>query len=144
MRDTATSRERGPAPTAKSAAPSRSSVVRHVRGAALWASLGFVCGAVFWHAVGFWNFMSDLMFDRAEATVAHATAPDMNMATDPIETGSLPVIYRVDPASCVSLELDRLTNRTAARPCPPEGLALRLNAEDSRGDIAVLADNVER
>ena len=44
-----------------------------------------------------------------------------------IETGSLPSIHRVDPASCTSLELDRVAaNRTVVRPCPSDGLALRL------------------
>ncbi|MFA5902195.1 MAG: hypothetical protein WC829_24135 [Hyphomicrobium sp.] len=113
-----------------------------MRGAALWASLGFVCGAVFWHAVGFWTFMSELMFDRAEATVA--ATYDTSTQPDQIDTGSLPLIYRVDPASCVSLELDRNSNRTAARPCPPDGLALRLNSGEARGDLAILADNRTR
>ena len=58
-----------------------------------------------------------------------------------IETGSLPSIHRVDPASCTSLELDRVAaNRTVVRPCPSDGLALRLDTGTDREDLAVLAD----
>jgi hypothetical protein len=111
-----------------------------VRGAALWTTIGFVCGAIFWHAVGFWTFMSDMMFNGDAAAASHQA----ELSSDPIETGSLPTIYRIDPASCTSLELDRLSNRIEVRPCPNEGLALRLESETTRGDMAVIADNSPR
>ena len=37
---------------------------------------------------------------------------------DPIETGSLPTVYRVDPASCTSLELDRAIQPDGRAPLP--------------------------
>src|SRR6476620_2361275 len=95
---------------------------RHIRGAALWTTVGFVAGAVFWHAVGFWTFMSQIVFD-GENTAPQAIAAQAPVIDDAIETGSLPTILRVDPARCISLELNRRSNETAARPCPPDGLA---------------------
>lgn len=111
---------------------------RPVRGAALFTTVGFIGGAIFWHTVGFWTFMSELMFNSDTAT-AHQQAV---VSTDPIETGSLPTVYTVDPSSCTSLELDRASNQTSLRPCPANGLALRLESDGSRGDLAVLADNI--
>lgn len=116
-------------------APAFSQTRRHVRGAALWATVGFVLGAVFWHAIGFWTFMSQLTFDRSE-TVAAQSAP---AGDEIIETGSLPTIVRIDPASCTSLELDRTSNRTAERPCPHDGLALRHETGAERGNLARMA-----
>ena len=111
-------------------------VRRPARGAALWATIGFVSGAVFWHAVGFWTFMSELVLNGREASASQ----DLPLAGADIETGSLPRIYHVNPQNCVSLVLDRGTNYTAARPCPREGMALRLDTESEREDIAVIAD----
>ncbi|MDH4980843.1 hypothetical protein [Hyphomicrobium sp. D-2] len=59
-------------------------------------------------------------------------------ADEILMTGSLPTIHQVSPNACTSLELDRATNRTLRRPCPPDGLALRLEADRQRED-AVLA-----
>jgi hypothetical protein len=114
---------------------------RHVRGAALWATIGFVAGAVFWHAIGFWTFVSDIVFDSTQpaATEEMASAP-LPADTSDIVTGSLPTILRVDPSRCTSLELDRSSNRTSQRPCPADGIALRLEQGSERGDLALLAD----
>lgn len=115
---------------------SRAAPQRVVRGAALWAAVGFVCGAITWHTIGFWQFMSRLMFDESTVTLG---APVLS-GTD-IETGSLPTIVNIDHTSCVSLELDRLSNHTTPRPCPREGLALRLEPDLGREDIAAIADS---
>lgn len=111
-----------------------------MHGAALWTTVGFVCGAVFWHAVGFWTFMSEMVLNGDAVAAAH----EAERSSDLIETGSLPTIYRVDPASCTSLELNRASNTTEIRPCPAEGIALRLDSDETRGDLAVVADNIVR
>ncbi len=92
---------------------------------------------VFWHLVGFWSFVGDIAFNP-DSDNAAALSPAQPVS--PIETGSLPTVYRVDPASCTGLELDRTTNRTVARPCPVDGLALRLDAGNDREDLAVASD----
>jgi hypothetical protein len=109
---------------------------RMSRGAALWATIGFVSGAVFWHGSGLWDVVSaEVAKPDSAGAPGHA-----GVAADPIETGSLPSIHIVDPASCTGLELDRQANRTIVRACPSDGLALRLDGSNSRGDLAALAD----
>jgi hypothetical protein len=107
---------------------------RSVRTALLWGALGFFAGAIFWHAIGFWSFVSDVVLNREGGTV-FARAAAARLDAPPQE---LPVIYLVDPASCTALELDRAANRTALRPCPREGLALRLEQGGDREDLAIL------
>jgi hypothetical protein len=51
---------------------------------------------------------------------------------------SLPTIYLVDPANCTALILDRKTNSTEMRPCPHEGLALRLDPDGERESLAAV------
>ncbi len=119
------------------AAPARPPALRPVRGAALWASIGFVCGAIFWQAIGLWSFVSELVHSGEEVAAAQSAQP----RGEEIVTGSLPMIYHVDPTLCTSLELDRTSNATAVRPCPREGLALRLESDGGRGDLAVVADS---
>jgi hypothetical protein len=109
---------------------------RTVRTAILWGALGFFSGAIFWHAVGFWTFVSGAILNRGgDVAFAREVA-----AAQP----ELPVIYLIDPASCTALELDRTANRTAVRPCPREGLALRLEASGDREDLAVLTREAEQ
>jgi len=59
-----------------------------------WAGLGFLCGAVFWHAVGFWAFLGGLMV-RGPATEAAIEVND-----------------------CVTLVMVRETGTTRSEPCP--------------------------
>lgn len=107
---------------------------RSYRTALLWAVGGFLAGAFFWYAVGFWRFVSDVVLDPAPSAAAEMTAV---ARPSPI---SLPTIYLVDPANCTALILDRKTNSTAMQPCPQEGLALRLEANSERESLAVVGD----
>lgn len=118
-------------------APHASPPRRPGRGTALGAALGFACGAIFWHAAG----LSTLIFTDPRDGGGSSAAPARRaqVGAEALETGSLPTIYRVDPAACTSLELDRHSNRTVVRPCPSDGLALRLDQGDDREDLANLA-----
>lgn len=80
--------------------------------------------------------MSELVLNGREASASE----EMIEAGADIETGSLPSVYRVDPRNCTSLVLNRRANYTAAQPCPREGIALRLDADSAREDIAIIAD----
>ena len=117
-------------------AASAASFVRRGRGlrmALLWSAGGFLAGAIFWHAIGFWRFLSDVVFDPAPRSAQMA-------AIAPPSQVSLPTIYMVDPANCTALILDRKTNSTAMQPCPRNGLALRLEANGERESLAVASD----
>jgi hypothetical protein len=129
MRDTLHDARTAPAPTP--------GVGRRMsRGAALWATIGFVSGAVFWHGSGLWDVVSaEVAKPNSVGASGHA-----DLAADPMETGSLPSIHIVDPARCTGLELDRQANRTIMRACPSDGLALRLDAGNDRSDLAALAE----
>jgi len=108
---------------------------RTLRSALLWGGFGFVAGVIFWHAVGFWSFVSEVVLDREGPAIfarVAATRPEAPLQPE------LPIIYLVDPASCTALELDRSANRTAVRPCPRQGLALRLESSGDREDLALL------
>jgi hypothetical protein len=105
---------------------------RGLRTALAWSAAGFLAGALFWHAVGFWRFISDIVLDPAPA-------PAQMTAVAPPSQVSLPTIYMVDPANCTALILDRKTNSTAMQPCPRNGLALRLEV-NGRDSLAVASD----
>src|SRR5665647_2022752 len=125
-----------------SSAPAQTGAVsprtrRPARGALACGAIGFACGAIFWHAIGFWSFVSDVVLNHAGGDTF--TVRDAQPDAGTLETGSLPTIYLVEPASCTSLELDRPSNRTIVRPCPAGGLALRLDSGNDREDLAVLA-----
>jgi hypothetical protein len=114
---------------------------RPARGAATASAIGFACGIVSWHALGFAGLHIKAPANP-EGGNAYALADVSGMST--LETGSLPSIYRVDPAACTSLELDRQSNRTVERPCPADGLALRLDGGDEREDLAILVGDETR
>jgi hypothetical protein len=121
----------------REAARSRAgSIIPRGRGlctALLWSAAGFLAGAIFWHAVGFWRFTSDAVFDPAprQAQMAAVARPSQV---------ALPTIYLVDPANCTALILDRKTNSTVMQPCPQKGLALRLEANGERESLAAAGD----
>jgi len=105
---------------------------RRLRTALAWSAAGFLAGALFWHAVGFWGFISDVVLDPAPT-------PVQMTAVAPPSQVSLPTIYMVDPANCTALILDRKTNSTVMQPCPHNGLALRLET-NGRDSLAVASD----
>jgi hypothetical protein len=109
---------------------------RSYRTALLWAAGGFLAGALFWYAVGFWRFVSDVVLAPAPTAAAEMTA------VAPPSQVSLPTIYLVDPSNCTALVLDRKTNTTVVQPCPQKGLALRLEANSERESLAVVGDPV--
>ena len=110
-------------------------VRRGQRNGIVWGALGFCAGAIFWHAVGFWGFVSDAVLAGASDTELVRVAD----ARAQLQPGESPTIHLIDPRKCTALELDRGTNRTAVRPCPSDGLSLRLEPGRTRADMAALA-----
>ena len=107
------------------------------RGAALWVTLGIVGGAICWQA-GLPGLVAGLVRDPSGAV------RDQSYAGNPIETGSLPSLHRVEQKRCTNLALDRSANRTVVGHCPEEGLVLRLEGDSDRGDLPRLAGNEAR
>ncbi len=105
------------------------------RVALAWGGLGFVAGATFWHLVGFWSFLSEVVLDHGPKAQAAAMS-----APPPQAYSSLPTIVLIDTDRCTALLLDRRAKVTVARPCPKSGLALRLETDGgARDDLAALS-----
>lgn len=89
---------------APNGAPSRqvSSKRRRISSAVLSGLAGFVLGAIFWHLVGFWSFVSHVVLKGPDGRTAN-----------PIETGSLPPAH--EPRAAPRNGLARY-KQPAARP----------------------------
>jgi len=96
------------------------------------AALGVIGGVMLWQG-------AETRSADAAATSEEIVAGEAVLAGETLVTGSLPTIYHVDPATCTSLALDREANRTLRRPCPRDGIALRLDTGMEREDLAILA-----
>jgi hypothetical protein len=95
----------------------------------LWATTAFVLAAIVWQAAESPSRVAGIVRTPSAATLPDRRQPYVD---DPIETGSLPRIHRVDRARCTSLALDRDANRIVAGRCPDGGLTLRLEGESTR------------
>jgi len=147
MRAAAINRRQSSTPGIGSIRPGKL-VVRHIappkrRGgvgpAIVWTGVGFIAGAIFWHAVGFWTFVSSVVLNGPAEPGKVALAESRAAVTSDRPPNAFPTIYRIDPANCTALVLDRLSNRTEVHPCPENGLALRLQPDSNREDAAVTA-----
>lgn len=107
-----------------------------LRAALLWGGMGFVAGAVFWHLVGFWSFVAEVVLDRTAAAQAAAAAPP--------RSNGVPTVILVKADRCTTLALNRRSNLTVAAPCVNDGMALRLVPETgTRDDLAVLGERLQ-
>ncbi len=83
---------------------------------------GFFLGIVFWHFVGFWNFVSEAVFSGPREKIALEQISKKNGATSGIETGSINTTGRnnavVGATSCTTLAYDAASDRTHLVPCP--------------------------
>ncbi len=112
---------------------------RHTRTAIVWGSLGFLTGALFWHAMGFWTFVSNVVWNAnaprgGGTTIARAIAATIDEAAQGAGT------VRLDPGTCTSVALDRLTNSIVVHPCPSNELVLRLDSQGHREDLAEIEE----
>lgn len=92
------------------------------RRAAAWATVGFLSGILFWHSIGFWHFISGIVWnDRAvEASVLHSKIPTFVMPNLPLTTGSLPDSKdKAQSQSCMALGIDRASGIARSSNCPP-------------------------
>lgn len=90
-------------------------------GYALWGIAGFLLGAFFWHVVGFWDFIANVVHRRdhpptmierlLSSPSAHGGAESVGeLAQRELEA------YRA-AQTCTTLMRDRTTGRTSAQPC---------------------------
>jgi hypothetical protein len=125
-------------PMLAAVAPARPALAQvGVRQVALWVGAAALTGAVFLLASGFVPLPGSRGERAHEAQAGFASSPTEAALIDPSRP-ALPTIYLVEPANCSALHLDRQTNRTSLEPCPDSGLALRLETDVTREDLAGL------
>ena len=105
-----------------------------------WATAGFGAGAIFWHFVGFWSFMSQIMFSSPQSP-RQAVAPQAGLvsgAASGIETGSInPIERRIAPKTepgCISIVRNPETGSVTQIRCPKQGKPLLTRPTSTRQD----------
>lgn len=124
--------------------------------AAVFGSLGFICGMVVWHVVGFWAFVSDVVLNapgteavRPQPVEYTKTTASPSANTAQITTGSITTAgsaTRPAPAPrepCLALELDRHSGATRTTACPDDDNGLRDAGYQRRADRTVLTPRLE-
>jgi hypothetical protein len=104
--------------------------------AAAWLSMGFVCGVISWHAVGFWGFVSASVLHNTARPIDSVAAmlPQSQLAPSPqITTGSLPS-FHPKPGACMALSIDHDTGATLSQHCNGGDTPLRDAGRRRRGD----------
>lgn len=94
-----------------------------------WSVIGFVVGAVFWHFIGFWGFM-------AEVVLAGGPPASLERAVSAGSRTEIAGAHAAEPTSealraCTALVLDRRAGVTSARSC--SGLRVPLRADGFQG-----------
>ncbi|MEL6372521.1 MAG: hypothetical protein AAFR04_00965 [Pseudomonadota bacterium] len=123
------------------------------RSALLWGIAGFVLGAAFWHAVGFWDFVNTAMLGRppAQHTVdlgavsqANAGRPPPKRINErvgpegPLTSAKATALTPRNGLPCTTLTIDRASGNTRAAACgsPPPTANARPAARGDRGLLA--------
>ena len=83
--------------------------------AAAWGITGFLVGAIFWHFIGFWGFVSEVVFSNRRAV------EDRQIA----QTGP----------QCLQILLDRSSGAVRGEPCAPEAPQLDESASAVKSDF---------
>jgi hypothetical protein len=104
-------------------------------------ALGFVLGAVFWHAVGFWNFVGRVVLNKGGTSVQAEARPPKQMARfveAPQVAGEAIELTQIDPRSCTALVLNRQTGTMAVAACPDAAMPLRTSRAGVREDASLM------
>jgi hypothetical protein len=106
------------------------------RGAgALWTAgaVGFACGAAFWHLLGFWTLVADVVWNPRTATPTGGGAAAFSApARAPARTGALPTGTL---PTCTVADIGRPMGATRLAPCPAGAPRLRAHV-GGRRDLA--------
>jgi hypothetical protein len=110
-----------------------------------WASLGFVLGAAFWHAIGFWDFVGNVVLNGPSDRRRIAAEPSWraDVRADPSPARPLLTSRRAAAAvptpspTCNLLHLDRQTGMVALATCPTN------SPEMASGTLGEKADRLQ-
>jgi hypothetical protein len=94
-----------------------------------WGLGGFLIGAIFWHLIGFWGFLSTVVLKGPETAVSEVVwQQPVMVARQAIRPATLP--------NCTVLVLNRSTGLTSGVPCP-EHVPMLEEARRGRQDLAL-------
>jgi hypothetical protein len=99
-----------------------------------WSVAGFVVGAVFWHFIGFWSFVADVVLAGGPAGVI-GTAARGQPQQQLVRMADAETVNSTDAAAaCTSLMLDRRTGVTSAGGCTASHASLPMDEMNGRED----------
>lgn len=117
----------------------QAAVLRLERPPVVWTGLGFVAGILAGHLIGFWGFVSEIVFNQDSPV--EQVASERPTRSVPAVAGYARVAFKADPLYCVSLVLDRATGQTRPAACSGEAEPLRDAGRQRRGN-SLVADNL--
>lgn len=101
--------------------------------------LGFMFGAVFWHFVGFWDFVGRVVLKGpGESLAGDADAAKRSGRASTRVAGEIMELTTIAVDSCVTLRLDRDNGRVQSSDCPPLTMPLRLSRAGHREDATLM------
>lgn len=81
----------------------------------VWSGLGFVAGMITWHFIGFWSFVSNVVYTGEPVPqIVTGSISNAGNSADPAP-GSL--VVKADPAKCIVLEIDRALGEARPSAC---------------------------
>lgn len=104
-----------------------------------WSVIGFLMGAVFWHFVGFWSFVSDVVLaGHPSASFDRSRSDALQIEAVQTAAGSrdAPLVI----ASCTALQLDRKTGAISSGVCGEDFAPSFSASAKQREDRAATSD----
>ena len=113
--------------------------------------VGFAVGALFWHMIGFWGFVTTVVLkgpidDRVRTAaepplpvVSRELRPSLSWSRAPARSPKAPQLVQVMPESCSSLHLDRTVGTTSLIECVATDRPLPEGSAGARGDFLAIA-----
>lgn len=100
------------------------------------AALGFISGAIFWHVVGFWGFISDIVFrGRADGVPTAMARPSPPLKFQSRRTAVPAASSGVDTNQCSAVAIDRTGGEARIGACDPTVTARRSVGAIARSDF---------
>ena len=105
--------------------------------AALYVLSGFICGAVFWHFIGFWSTFHDILVrGPARAAAAQHHVAQWGPSCTALVLDRAQGLTRAEPCAASSIELAEATNYRRDR-MPYHAAALRQPAIDTDWTVTI-------
>lgn len=100
-----------------------------------WSVIGFAAGAIFWHFVGFWGFVSEVVFAGGPPVERAAVIRGVTSAAPAKRVQVVAAaIGAAVGTPCTAVSRDRQTGLTSARPCDRDNPPLPEDSYQGRQD----------